>query len=128
MAKWGHASSEEPDRWDGAFDTREEAIEDGRETYGGETFWVQGGSSPLLTSLLPDGEDMAEYVINALAEQADGEAGESAADFPDVTREAKADLAAKLRAVVETWAAEHVKVEFWVAVGTPERIEPEVSR
>jgi len=112
---WGHADNRTPDRWVGAFESREAAIEDGREQYDA-SFWIQRGHHPALDSLVPDALD----VIEQMADTARGEAGAGASEWPDVGKEGRAAL----EAMLERWAAKYAPaVTFWIADGEPECVE-----
>lgn len=116
---WGHGEHEKTERWDGAFETREAAIEDGRKHYQhgpAQAFWIQAGALCSATAFVPD----AAEIIERMNEAANDEAGEVAEEYPDVTEEAKAEMDAFLSA----WAEKHAAPRFWVGVGEPEKIEP----
>lgn len=114
---WGHAQSKDSERYTGAFGSRAEAIEDGREWYSAsDGFWVMGGRFPKASEFIPD----TDYLLELMSERASDEHGEVVDDFPNVTPEGKAELKKALAA----WASEHVEVRFWKGTTEPERIDP----
>lgn len=116
MRLWGHRE-ERRKNYTGAFKTREEAIADGRATYGeGETFWIASGMPPTPESLVPD----ADEIVERISEQAYDVASEAAEEFPQLSDEAKAEL----DELLEGWAKKHLDVNFWVQEGDAEKIEP----
>jgi hypothetical protein len=117
---WGWSRYRDGERYQGAYDRREEAIAEGRAHEGDSVgFWIHKGRRPAPESYVPD----PEWVIEHMAEGAGDEGGEAADEFPDVSAEAKAELDALLTA----WARKHVKVSFWIGVGDPEYVEPKTS-
>ncbi len=68
--------------------------------------WVGTAAKPSLEQLLPDGDDIAQFVLERMAENA-SEFYEDA-EWPDDDREDETKLAVQLEAVVKAWAAEHV--------------------
>lgn len=114
---WGHAQSEDAERYSGIHATREEAIAEGLTEYGGEPFYILAGTKPTPESLMPTARQMIEDI-----EQRAYDNHDAAEDWDaNVSAEAKAELEELLGA----WARKHIKVEFWDGVGSPERIEPE---
>jgi len=114
---WGY-SDRDSDSWTGVCDSREEAIDEARGTYGDDqTVYVLEGHYPTPEEYMPDADD----IIESMSRNADDAAGEFAEDFPSVSDEAKAELNALLKA----WARKHVEVKFWVGTGDAEEIEPE---
>jgi hypothetical protein len=119
LGRWGHSEHEKAERWSGAFESREEAIEDGRRHYRhgpAAPFWIQAGATPDAASFVPSADEIVEQMGNAAADNA----GEVAAEYPDVSAEAREELDAYLA----TWATKHAAPRFWIAVGAPEKIEP----
>jgi hypothetical protein len=118
--RWGYADEERPSEgWTGAYKSRRAAVDAGRKVYPGEVFYVKGGTCPEPSAFLPDVDDL----LDRMAEQAAGEGMPEWVDWPDVSAEGKAALVAAL----ERWAAEHLSLDWWIATGEPERIEPEES-
>lgn len=115
---WGHADCEDAERWDGAFATREEAIEDGIDTYNGESFWIVVGTYPDPASFVPS----AERIIDEMVDNACSNVGEVADDYSG-SNEAEETLDAFL----EAWARKHMPCEFYLADGAKERIDPSPS-
>ena len=113
---WGYEGSAAAECWNGHCATREEAIKEGRKHYPGEAFFVMSGTRCDAASFMPD----AAEVLEIAGERAGDEAGEAAADFPDVSQAAGEELDALLSA----WSAKHLTCSFWVADSQPERIEP----
>jgi hypothetical protein len=115
---WGHAERLPAggERFDGAFKSREEAIEDGRKTYRGGSFWIAGGDAPTPESLMPDVDDIVERIT----EHAWNEGRGAAEEFPQLSEEARTELEETLTA----WAKKHLDVNFWVQQGTAEKIDP----
>lgn len=114
--RWGYSRHQHPDTWTGMHPTREEAIAQGRIDFQGGSFWIMRGEIPHASRFVPDADDIA----NHMGEQADGEAGESAEDFPDLTKEAREELEALLAA----WSAKHLgPCPFWIGEGDPEFID-----
>jgi len=111
---WGYARCEDAERFTGAYESREEAIEEGRAYYGDEPFWILKGLYPAPTNFLPD----PDWILERMAEAAASEADEAAAEFSDVTKEAKMEL----KALLSAWAEKHVKARFWVGIGSAEPV------
>lgn len=114
---WGHMLCIDGERYEGCLETREEAVAEGIDAYGGEPFYVIEGEVPHASRFLPS----ALNLIEAMNESARDEAGDCAEDFPDVGKDAEKELDDLLRA----WASKHIpNVPFWIGIGDPERIEP----
>lgn len=114
---WGYASyPDEP--FSGAYDTREEAVEDGKDEFetesGHDSFYVIDGAMADVAAYLPD----VEWIIEKLGENAYEEAGEIAEGYPEVSEEGKLALEELLLA----WANKYAKPEFWIASGRAELI------
>lgn len=116
---WGHATTDRPERWIGAFATAAEAIADGRRTHGGATFWICFGTIPDVSTLIPD----ADEIIERMGERAYDQAREAAEEWPDIGRESAAR--AELDAFLLDWAKRYAPVNFWIATEHKEKIEPE---
>lgn len=112
--RWGYASSPDAEVWSGMYATREEAIDDGRNHYGGDDYWVTSGHLVPLEAVLPDADD----IIETMSSRAYDEAGECAEEYPDVTNEARVELQGLLRG----WCEKYARPNFWVADGEPEHI------
>lgn len=116
---WGFGESEYTEGWRTGGDTREQAIVAGRDAYPGQVFWIVHGHKPSPAEYMTD----VDWILEDVIQRACDEAGEAAETFgDDVTDEAKAEL----NELLESWATRHLKVNFWIADGKPERIEPEV--
>lgn len=113
---WGHAESPGDESFEGAYSSRQEAVDEGRATYeGGSTFWVLEGERPKAKQFLPS----IHWFIDQMTEQAFENAGKE--DWA-ISEEARAAL----QVVLESWATTWLDpVPFWTANGEPERIEPE---
>ena len=107
--RWGHSEDREPERWIGAFETAEEAIEDGRLTYEGD-FWIRSGRVPDPADFLPD----PSMVLDQMADNAGESCGEVSEDWPDAGNN-EALLALEL--ALTRWARRWCPVEFWMADG-----------
>jgi hypothetical protein len=107
QVRWGLcAVGAEEDGFRGSFFTREEAITEGRLHHGIDDFLIGMGYSPDPATYMPPVEDLLERA----AESASDEAGESAEDWPDVTKEAEKELSDFLA----SWARRHAPCPFWV--------------
>lgn len=118
---WGHAGDEHPERWDGTFATRDEAITSGRETYNfSGTFWIKSGFEADGAEYMPG----ADQVLELASDAASGDAGSDATeDFPNVSEEDEKEL----DKLLQYWARKHLKATFWIADDEPaEKIEPKV--
>lgn len=113
---WGYSNYYNPDRWEGMHTTREEALRYAQADYPGCVVYLSKGRVPEPDEFIPD----VDYLMEQMSERAQDEAGEAAEEFPGVTNEAKTELEGLLRA----WCRKHVKVNFWVSDGEPERVEP----
>jgi hypothetical protein len=111
---WGYASSDQCETWEGNCKTREEAIAEGREEFGGMDFWVMCGTRPDPAKYVPH----IDTILDHMNEDAGEEGGEAAEDYPDVGIEGKEALGMLLRA----WARQYARPTFWVANGIAERI------
>lgn len=118
LEAWGHSGEGQPERWQGSFDTRHEAIADGREQHEGAFHVVRGRRSDPLKYM-----PLADEILEMVGDRATDEHGEVADDFPGVLRDARDDL----DALLVGWARRHLgeATEFWKQDGTPELI-PEV--
>ncbi len=116
---WGYADSEHAERYDGACDSREEAITEGRETYGEYVpIWIQGGYRPDPADMMPDAEHISDWVGEKAYDNWGGE--EIVGNWPKATKESRAEL----DALLSTWARKHIPPTFWIGVGHAERIDP----
>ena len=107
---WGYSTSDNPDRWVGMYNTREDAIHEGREACGREPFWVCEGRPVALSEVLPGASETEERIAE-LAYELVGEAAEGWAEFSD---EAKVEY----DALLASWVQCHIgKPEFWSAEG-----------
>lgn len=109
--RWGHALEAKPEKWEGAYKTRDEAIDAGRAFHKGSQFYIQRGALAWGPEYMPD----AEAIETMLWDAAYTDVDEAAEGFPDITPEAKAELDAFLTA----WAEKHVKAKFWLADDSP---------
>lgn len=113
---WGHCRHEHSERYDGAYETRDEAIAEGRAQHGDDAaFWILEGARPDAASFMPDADDIIERMHESASEH-----GEAAEEYPDVSDEAKAEL----DAILTAWARKHAEPRFWIGTGEPEKIEP----
>jgi len=114
---WGYAATDSPEQWEHA-NSREEAIQHGRAEWPGEPFYIIEGTRCTTEEFMPS----AESIVMEMNDRAQGEAGDPAQDWPDVTNEG----GAVLDALLTQWAEKYVTPpRFWLADGKPERIEPE---
>jgi hypothetical protein len=120
--RWGHALEEKPEKWEGSFLTKDEAVSAGRNTYAdGEIFYVCSGELAWGPKYMLD----ADAVETCLWDAAYSEVGEAAEGFPDLTEAAKRELTQLL----DIWATKHVKANFWIAnPKTTQRIEPRTQQ
>ncbi|MGP7732977.1 hypothetical protein [Oceanimonas smirnovii] len=78
-------------------------------------------SRPDNSMFFPDAGDVIEH----MAEQADDFAGEYASDYPDVSDEAKAELAERLETLLNAWCEKHgVSPAFYQVRDVKERSLP----
>lgn len=118
-APWGYAATDSPEQWEHA-SSREEAISWGRKEYPGEVFYIIEGTWCTTEEFLPS----AESIVMEMNDRAEGEVGDPAEDWPDVTNEG-GDV---LDALIAEWAKKYITPPgFWLADGEPERIEPEAT-
>lgn len=109
--RWGYASSRHEEVWTGALDSREAAIEEARETFDGEPFWIVSGHRPDPAAWCPDLTDIIE---DRIGENAYDNAGELAEDWPPVvSKEARAEL----QDFAKEWVRKYMPVSFWIADG-----------
>lgn len=115
--RWGWSTSATPDTWNGAFHTREAAIEDAR-SHSYTTFFVVSGHCPDGQGYMPD----ADAVIDMIGQAASDDAGDAAEDFPSIPLEAQKEL----YEVLTAWSKKHLRpCEFWISDTPPEKIVPE---
>ncbi len=111
---WGHSSMENPDAWDGACASREEAIAQGRGWYGnGEPFWIVEGEWLDVADFF-EAADAIEQAATLIYDNAhEGaeldirEGGKEALDF-----------------LLTAWARKYAVLRSWTAVGDVEQIAP----
>ncbi len=114
---WGHGLNRDEESWSGAYETREEAIEDGRDTYEDEAFHVKSGTVPDTGEWL---YDVAEDFVDRLGERAYEEVGELAEDWPPTPSK---EAANELQEFCAAWVRKHMPPTFWAADGEVERVE-----
>lgn len=114
---WGHADSDQAERWYGVCASREDAIAEGRDHYGKDGFWIHSGTAHTAGEFVPD----VDFIIDSMSERASDEVGEASEDFPYVSTEARKEL----EDLLEAWANKHIKCGFWTADGKAEYIPPE---
>lgn len=115
--RWGWSVAKRPDKWIGAFRTREEAIADAHE-HSRKTFYVVSGHIPESTRFMPD----ADAIEDMLGQAASDAGGDAAVDFPSVSKEGLAEL----NELLTTWAKKNLgECTFWISEGEPEKIVPE---
>ena len=113
---WGWSTTEHGERYDGACDSREEAIDEARlNVEPGEPFYVLEGVFPDAAEAMPD----ADRIIEWMGEHAHDNWNDRDGGWPSVTHEA----AVELEELLAAWARKHIKVTFWIGVGEPERID-----
>lgn len=109
---WGYASSPEMfPSVGGIVDGRDAAIEEGRENYE-EAFYVAPLRPISFWHHMPESEDLLEQ----MSERSNAEEG---SDWPDVSKEARAELDGLLKA----WCEKHDTRDFYEQAGEAERIE-----
>ncbi len=107
--KWGHAYSADAETWqscDSTVTTREEAIAEGREYYGGDSFAICRCEPIDVGVTLPSADDICEQ----MAERAGDNYGWTE-DYPDVS---KAGID-ELNELLAAWAEKHVTDFYWQA-------------
>ena len=113
---WGYASSKDAEGWEGYCDSREEAIEEGREYFDGEAFYICEGYCPDPADFIDDGSD----VIERMDERCFDECGDIAEDWPSVP-----DAALKeLNDFLEAWARKHCHIDFYMCDGEKAELIP----
>lgn len=120
MSRYAISRMSSPENWsDGPYDSREEAIEVGHDSYP-DGFWICEIYPASHTDFLPKASD----IIETMASQAYEEIGEAAQDWPDLPAKSNAEV--DLDQALARWAAQHadsLKVTFW-RCGDEERIDP----
>lgn len=113
---WGHGSSSNTERWEGAFPSKEAAIKDGREYYGHDEFWVIKGIRVDPGEFTPDANEIIERMGERADEEVESDEVESMEDWPDPSEEAKREL----NEFLEKWARQYCPIESWRAEGGAE--------
>ncbi len=108
-----YAHDRDQEQWNGPFSTRAEAI--AAATAEGHSFFLDTAHQPDALDMVPSADD----IIEDIGEYAVDTHGECAEDFPDVSDEAKAELAALL----EAWSYKHLRVRFWICNGDVEQVD-----
>jgi hypothetical protein len=113
---WGYGDSPNCENWCGAHDTREDAIGEGTDNYGGEPFYIQEGR-------WIDAVDFfdVDQLLERAGEMLYDNAPEDAEFQWPRTQQVAVEALAKL---LKAWCAEHVRVSHWATRGEPELIEP----
>lgn len=107
---WGHAESEEAEGWSGAYDTREQAVDAGRNEHDGD-FWVSGG--PAITTTI-DADEITEIIEERARDEAIWSDEPIVIDDPGKT----------LQALLDAWIAEHVQPQVWTS-DSSEKVDAE---
>jgi len=110
---WGTGSSPDGD-WDGTFDTRMEAIENGLSEYR-EPFWICSGRAKAPSEYLD-----ISVLWERMSENTADDGAPDSSDFPDVPTDKEKELVSYL----EAWVDAHIETDFWIADSEPERIDP----
>ena len=118
--KWCTGDNEE--YFDSKYNSKEEAIECGKEEYNGSSFWI--GKVEEIQIEKTDCGDLANYAIEAIAYNLNEAAGESSESF-DPTKEEELALQNMLEDTVERWLKEKDIKAGCYAVTDIECIEPE---
>ena len=123
---WG-ISSHEDEGFQGAYASKEEAIEQGRTKFRNEpetggTFWIQAGTYPEVTKVAPDYAMLSEHVVDLIGDAAHEEWDEAAEDFPSPPDGTQAELESELKAVVDAWMLRHLEAPCWEPAGDAEEI------
>ncbi len=106
---WFLAAREASEMWNGPFQTREAAIDAGRDDHERESFWICRASSPplRLADWMPDADNLLEQADDQLAESdrvgSDGDEGPWFEVKPDLV----ADLDRRIKAACDDWQAAH---------------------
>jgi hypothetical protein len=115
--KWFSAESEDAEIWEGPFGSREEAVEQGHQNYGG-AFWIDQGDPTTVDDAVQflDLDELTESLEQNLVDN-DLTGDDSIISWRD--RPAAA-------AALEQWARDHMVVDPWYCmIGQAERIEAE---
>ena len=105
--KWGFATSSQSDSWQQSdATTRDEAIQEGRDYYGGEAFGICRCTPIDIEMTLPSADDICEQMSES--------AGDNYGwvdDFPDVSQAGLNEL----NELLKEWARKYVADQFWMA-------------
>ncbi len=96
------AISSNEERYEGSYETIEEAIEEAANGYAYETFWVGKCVPPTQPEQWWDAADWLEHVSCQ-----DSYSGEYAEDWDDSTTEQREELEKEVRAVMASWLDRH---------------------
>lgn len=120
--KWTISEHDDEERFGGClYDSREEAIAQGRLDYHGRPFFVANAIKQTAASFLPDASD----IIEMMATNAYDNCGECAEEWPDLPKSSDAEV--ELDRLLVEWAKRHenaLECRFWM-VENVERVEPE---
>jgi hypothetical protein len=112
---WCYSDQKNPDSWPNHADTREQAIEMGRETYGHDvTFWIAMGHRQGASGIALDADGYIENMRDHAAEEC-----EDGAEFVEVKPGGKEAL----DALLATWLAQYVEVTYWIVDGEQVQID-----
>lgn len=96
------AISSDEERYEGSYETIEEAIEEAANGYAHETFWVGKCVPPTQPEQWWDAADWLEHVSCQ-----DSYGGEYAEDWDDSTTEQREELEKEVRAAMASWLDRH---------------------
>lgn len=119
--KWTISEHNDEERFgSGLYDTKEQAIAQGRLDYHGRPFYIGEAFPQEASRFLPTASD----IIEQMASNAYDEIGEPASEWPDLPKSSAAEI--ELDILLTQWLVKHaaaLKCEFW-SVENIERIEP----
>lgn len=116
VGPWSYAHDELEEHWKGRCETREEAIAEGTLELGiapGGTFFIDTGTIPSPAEAFD-----VDRIIEFAEDYANDNWGEISEQWPDVSAEARAELANFLA----EWACKHCQCDFWIMDGSPEKV------
>lgn len=101
--QWWIGSSDE--RYDARFETREEAIDEGKSLYGGDGFYICEATQGSLNLRVADYDRLLDWLQDGNEERVDPDDGELFRKPP--TPEQLNDLETMVNDAIEAWAAKH---------------------
>lgn len=120
---WGYSDYDD-EGFQGAYTSKEEAIEVARDEYGDhQDFYILRGRYADVAEFCPDLDLAIEGWLEDISEKAYEECGELAEDWPSVSNEQREELKESLGPVLKDWMRKHMKPPAWTPVGQAEKIE-----